>query len=297
MELEEPTPDLETYELEDSNIPSPIDNAHTDTDPEQNENENTELPSDVLLALGEPSGSKQIYGDQVHEDIIKIIANILTEGLTKDQKDNLLKTSLIPSNAKLLDAPKLNTELTGIITSSSKSRDNLMEGRQQDLGIATGIILRAIQQMSKNNFDKMNVIKLLGESARLLANLHNQYTHIRRRLISPFLDKTLQQNLKENRRTEFLYSKLEDTVKTTTAMKRAANILKQKPATTGSSSYSSSKNYQHPRYPNQFQYNRTNKRGGAQQPRPRFNPQPPPRPRQELNRQQTSSSRGRGRYP
>ncbi|CAH0686434.1 unnamed protein product [Spodoptera exigua] len=192
------------------------------------EEEDMELSSDIVSALGEVIGTQKEYGDDIHPSILKIIENILTEGLTKEQRETINKSALIPGNAKLLDAPKLNTEIIGLINQATRTRDTLMVARQQDLGLAIGTICQTIHDMTKKDYDKIKIIKMLGESARLLSNLHCQYTNIRKRLISPFLDKALQLNLKDNKRTEFLYSKLEETVKTTTAMKRAANILKPK---------------------------------------------------------------------
>lgn len=259
--------------------------------------EDMELSSDIVSALGEVIGTQKDYGDDIHPNILKIIETILTEGLTKEQRETLHKSALIPANAKLLDAPRLNTEIIGLINFSTRTRDTLMVARQQDLGLAIGTICQALHDMTKKDFDKIKIIKMLGESARLLSNLHCQYTNIRKKLISPFLDKALQLNLKDNKRTEYLYSKLEETVKTTTAMKRAVNVLKPK-NTTGTTNMSTPKNYQQFRRPNPPPANRGNNahRGRSQQQTHNRRYQPH-QPQKYPKRQQSTFSQPRAKYP
>ncbi|KAF9407791.1 hypothetical protein HW555_012312 [Spodoptera exigua] len=257
------------------------------------EEEDMELSSDIVSALGEVIGTQ---GDDIHPSILKIIENILTEGLTKEQRETINKSALIPGNAKLLDAPKLNTEIIGLINQATRTRDTLMVARQQDLGLAIGTICQTIHDMTKKDYDKIKIIKMLGESARLLSNLHCQYTNIRKRLISPFLDKALQLNLKDNKRTEFLYSKLEETVKTTTAMKRAANILK--PKNFSGNTVAMPKNYQQLRRPNPPPINRgINTNRGRSQQQTHNRRYQPHQPQKYPKRQQPLPSRPRAKYP
>ncbi|KAF9424222.1 hypothetical protein HW555_000615 [Spodoptera exigua] len=260
------------------------------------EEEDMELSSDIVSALGEVIGTQKEYGDDIHPSILKIIENILTEGLTKEQRETINKSALIPGNAKLLDAPKLNTEIIGLINQATRTRDTLMVARQQDLGLAIGTICQTIHDMTKKDYDKIKIIKMLGESARLLSNLHCQYTNIRKRLISPFLDKALQLNLKDNKRTEFLYSKLEETVKTTTAMKRAANILK--PKNFSGNTVAMPKNYQQLRRPNPPPINRgINTNRGRSQQQTHNRRYQPHQPQKYPKRQQPLPSRPRAKYP
>lgn len=178
------------------------------------------LPDEVLMALGEENSQEKGYGEDIHSDISKRMDGILMKGLSKEQKENITKTLLIPANMMLLDAPKLNNELNAILSSSTKTRDKLLEGRQQDLGLTSASILYAIHKLSQG-CDKIEIIKTLGDASRLLCNLHNEYTNMRKKLISPHLDKSLSLNLKENTRSDFLYTKLEETVKSLAAIKKS----------------------------------------------------------------------------
>lgn len=97
--------------------------------------------------------------------------------------------------------------------------------------MAVAGITQVIDSLSKKEYDKISAIKRLIDTSRLLCNLHYQHTEVRRRLIVPFLDKG--ESLKENQRDSFLYSNLEDAIKTHQIVKKAANSLRPRPALAG----------------------------------------------------------------
>lgn len=66
----------------------------------------SDLDTDLILALGEPSSSNTKYGDDVHPQILARINNILTEGLSKEETDKIIKSQLVPANGKLLEETK-----------------------------------------------------------------------------------------------------------------------------------------------------------------------------------------------
>ncbi|XP_061717564.1 myelin transcription factor 1-like protein [Cydia pomonella] len=177
-----------------------------------------DLPQDILAALGEGGQDDNAnYGAEIKPEIVKIINTILTDGMNKEMHESLSKTK-IPRNIKLLVPPRLNTEFAGLLNNSMTNRDNLLKDRQQDLGRAIALITETINDLTKKDFDKLQAIKSLSDSIRLLSNLHYNYTQIRRKMIAPFMDKSLTQNLSENKRSEFLYSKLEESVKTSSSL-------------------------------------------------------------------------------
>lgn len=105
---------------------------------------------------------------------------------------------LVPVNCKLLDAPKLNIELQGVLNNPSKTRDNLLQERQQVMGLAISGLCQVIHNLSKKDFDKLNILKNLSDVSRVLSNLHHQYTETRGKLINPYLDKNLAESLQQN---------------------------------------------------------------------------------------------------
>lgn len=253
---------------------------------------NDELDSNFMNALGEPSSRDKQYGDNIHEEIGRTIKNILLEGLTKAKKEELLESFLIPNNCKLLDAPKLNLEMVGLLSAVSKNRDKLLLDRQQELGIGIAGICQVIHYMSKDDYDKFVIIKKLSDVSRILSNLHFQYTETRRKLINPTLDKSLVESLKGNKREEFLYSDLDASVKAFSALKRTANVFKPKLNTQARPFQP--KNFQQPvrRWnPNLGPPAKGSVRGGVQK------RNLPRQPRQVQDFRQTGPIRGRARYP
>ncbi|CAH0397607.1 unnamed protein product [Chilo suppressalis] len=147
----------------------------------------------------------------------------------RDLKEELIKKYLIPSNTKLLDAPKLNRELEGLLNDSMKARDKRVEERQQQMGVATGALLSSIDSLIKNDVDKIKLISIISDVTRLLMDLHYQDTVTRKKLIIPNLDKNIGKTVENLRRDEYLFGeKFNDSVKTATAIKKSAGtILKQ----------------------------------------------------------------------
>lgn len=255
-----------------------------------------ELSVEFLEALGEPSDGQKQYSNSINSNILQRFENILIEGMKKEEKEGILKQLSIPENGKLMEAPKLNIELTSLLSSAMRLRDKMLEERQDDTGYAIAAICQAIDMMSRPNFDVMTIIKNLSDATRLLCHLHYKYTDIRRKLISPLLDKNLNLNLKDNKRSEWLYTKLDDTVKSVSALKKASSVLaapKPKPP----------KNWQPPRQPFHYHRGRGTVRGGYQQ-QQRYQARLPQRQNQHQTRRpplgpsaSRETSRGRARYP
>lgn len=262
---------------------------------EQESLEEPELSQEFLEALGEPKETEKRFGTPINTNILQRFENILIEGMKTEEKEKMLKSLCFPENGKLMQAPKLNIELTGLLTSAMKLRDKMLEERQEDTGYAIATICHTIDMMIKPNFDNLTIVKNLSDATRLLCNLHYKYTDIRRKLISPLLDKNLDFNLKDNKRSEWLYSKLDDAVKSVSAMKKASSILAPPKKT---------KNWQPPpRQLSHFHRGKVVARGGYQH-QLRYQPRPPPRQSQQQGRRPApapSSSRGmtrgRSRYP
>ncbi|XP_048006346.1 uncharacterized protein LOC125241772 [Leguminivora glycinivorella] len=272
----------------------PGDVAELHESPDSVNADSGELDNEFLLALGESVGGTKQYGPEIHNEIYNTINKILLEGMPKEIKEKLTQTLLVPNNCKLLDAPRLNTELIGVMNNPSKARDKLLEDRQQELGLAIGSICAVINTMSKQEFNKYEIIKKLSDIARILCHLHFQYTEIRRRLVNPFLDKNLVESLKDNKREEFLYSNLDTSVKSYSAMKRAANVIKPKPVHTAKNQHTSKNFHQPPRrlhpanqgYPMRGSYRGAHRYNAPRQP---FKPLD--------NRPAGPSVRGRAKYP
>ncbi|CAG4973059.1 unnamed protein product [Parnassius apollo] len=123
------------------------------------------LEEDIIEAMGPPISNESSYGQPIHPEIYKRVEGILMEGLTKEKIETYKKEQLIPENTILLEAPLLNPELH-MIQESVKTRDKKIENRQNSLGLATGTILKGVDNLTKQNFNKLDIIKNMTEAAR-----------------------------------------------------------------------------------------------------------------------------------
>lgn len=194
------------------------------------ENITPTLDESILAALGNTFNTDKVYGEDIHPEIMKRFENILTCGLKKE----IIKKYLIPANGKLLDAPKLNVELKGLLTDPVKARDKKVEERQQQLGTAFATISYIMDTLVKGNFNKINTITTLTDVTRLLSDLHWEDTVTRRKLIAANLDKNIVKSVESSIRYSFLFGeKFNENVKSANAIKKsAASILKPSNANT-----------------------------------------------------------------
>ncbi|CAG4994469.1 unnamed protein product [Parnassius apollo] len=158
------------------------------------------LEEDIIEAMGPPISTESSYGQPIHPEIYK----------------------------RVEEAPLLNPELH-MIQESEKTRDKKIENRQNLLGLATGTILKCVDNLTKQNFNKLDIIKNMTEAARILAHLHSEDTVIRKNLLIPHLDKTISKTLADLKRDKFLFGeKLSECVKSATILqKSASNLLKK----------------------------------------------------------------------
>ncbi|XP_052756552.1 uncharacterized protein LOC128201971 [Galleria mellonella] len=186
------------------------------------------LDESILSALGNTFNTDKVYGEDIHPEIMKRFENILTCGLKKEIKEEIIKKYLIPANGKLLDAPKLNVELQGLLTELVKARDKKVEERQQQLGTALATISYIMDTLVKGNFNKINTITILTDVTKLLSDLHWEDTVTRRKLIAANLDKNIVKSVDSSIRYSFLFGeKFNENVKSANAIKKsAASILK-----------------------------------------------------------------------
>ncbi|CAK1581281.1 unnamed protein product [Parnassius mnemosyne] len=208
------------------------------------------LEEDIIEAMGPPISTESLYGQPIHPEIYKRVEGILMEGLTNEKIETYKKEQLIPENTILLEAPLLNPELH-MIQESVKTRDKKIENRQNLLGLATGTILKCVDNLTKQDFNKLDIIKNMTEAARILAHLHSEDTAIRKNLLIPHLDKTISKTLADLKRDKFLFGeKLSECVKSATSLqKSASNLLKKSiPKPFKPRQNSSTKNYYPPQH-------------------------------------------------
>uniref|UniRef100_A0A2A4K087 Uncharacterized protein n=1 Tax=Heliothis virescens TaxID=7102 RepID=A0A2A4K087_HELVI len=163
------------------------------------------LPPEILEALGDSTGKEEILGPAINEEISKRWGRILVEGMTKEMKEVTLKTTLTPENFTLSKAPKLNLEMSAIISDSIKHRDKLLEKAQNQLGLGIAGLSNLASSLIKEDQPKLVILKKLSEVSKIFLDLHYENSQHRRKLITSALDKKFTATINDLKRDSFLF--------------------------------------------------------------------------------------------
>lgn len=204
-----------------------------------------ELDSDILSALGETTEEAPKYGPKIHEKLSGLWSPILKKGLNKEAKEKLVKEYLIPENCSLLQAPKLNPEISAAVAEGARTRDKKVEAVQQQLGQGIAALNKGLELLlDEDSKARLQVIKFLSDSCRILCDLHYTETQARKKFITPGLDKAFLNIIQDVDRDDLLFgNKLSDKIKATKAIEKQGLQIKKAPPTPKPSSTSTPSNY------------------------------------------------------
>lgn len=187
----------------------------------------SKLDPEIRLALGDPAEEVPTYGENIHNDIAMRWLPILRKGLTKEGKDKILNEHSVPDNCRLLKAPSLNPEIAAAVADIVRSRNKKLEVKQGQLGLGISAISKAMSMLLGDG-KKVEVIKLLSESCRILSDLHFAETQTRSKLITPCLDKSFLNIIKDEERDDTLFGrKLSDKIKSAKVIEKQGLQIKR----------------------------------------------------------------------
>lgn len=199
--------------------PCPQEETHGSVEPE--------LDPDLLSALGESTSDSPEYGTSIHANLSQLWLPLLRKGMPKENKDNLLKDYLVPDNCKLLQAPKLNAEISAAVPDMVRNRDKTLTASQQQLGTGISAINRGMDLLLKSD-NKVQAMKHLSNGCRLLCDSHYMATQARVKLITPSLDKAFLNIINESERDESLFgSSLSEKIKAAKAIEKQGLSIKK----------------------------------------------------------------------
>uniref|UniRef100_A0A2A4ITY6 Uncharacterized protein n=1 Tax=Heliothis virescens TaxID=7102 RepID=A0A2A4ITY6_HELVI len=191
---------------------------------EPDETENTE----IVEALGQEYDDVKKYEGHINHDISKRWNYLLSHGLSKTERDEILKCHTLPENCQLLDSPTLNEEVKAVISETGSYRDKGIANQQKQMGTALTIIGKVMSQLINNTSDKITTLKSLTEASKLICDLHYQLTKTRRSLVAPQLDKNFLEMTQNTIRNEYLYGdNLSERIKTNKIIQQSSNSIKK----------------------------------------------------------------------
>lgn len=187
-----------------------------------------DLDPDLLSALGESTDDNPEFGDKIHENLSKLWLPLLKKGMSKENKEKILKEYLIPDNCRLLQAPKLNAEISAAVPDMVRNRDKNLSISQQQLGAGITAINKAMDILLRKTDDKIQAMKHLSNGCRILCDLHSASTQSRIKLLTPSLDKTFLHVIQDTERDETVFgNKLSDNIKAAKAIEKQGLQIKK----------------------------------------------------------------------
>ncbi|CAB3236153.1 unnamed protein product [Arctia plantaginis] len=210
--------------LERCDSASPAQNA---VEPEQDTMDPTmEPPLELLSALGASTSATPEFGANVHDSVANLWTPILKKGLPSEEKDKLVKEYLPPGNCTLLQAPKLNAEISAAATDMVKGRDKKLLKFQQQLGVGTAAIGRGIDTLLKSN-NKVLALTQISDGCRFLTDLHYLLSKDRIKLVSHGLEKNFLTVIQDAERDETLFgNSLSERIKASLAISKQSAQIK-----------------------------------------------------------------------
>ncbi|KAI5639817.1 hypothetical protein NE865_07717 [Phthorimaea operculella] len=176
------------------------------------------LDPDLLSALGAATSDTPEFGENIHASLANLGTPLLKKGLPKEDKDKLLRNYLVPGNCRLLQAPKLNAEISAAVAEVVRGRDKKLCTFQQQLGTGTSAINKAMNTLLTSD-DKILALKYLSDSCRILSDLHYCLSKDRIKLITPSLEKNFLHVIQDTERDETLFGSTLETERTTAIFK------------------------------------------------------------------------------
>lgn len=197
-----------------------------------------DLDPDILSALGEVAEDAPKFGEKIHDNLSRIWLPILRKGIEKEAKEKLMKQYQIPENCTLLKAPKLNPEVAATLSDTTRNKDKRVESAQQQLGLGITALNKGLSLLLENGTERVKAIKFLSDSSRLLCDLHHVETEVRKKFVTPGLDKAFLNLIQDADRDETLFGqKLSEKIKASKVIeKQGFQIKKPAPVKTPASS-------------------------------------------------------------
>lgn len=195
-----------------------------------NKPDELELEDDILQLLGDAPKPETPLGRPVHKDIARRWQDILSKGLSKEVRDNIVKDYLVPSNCDLLLAPALNPEVKAALPDPLVKRDFSLTYKQKQLGVALSALATVTEMVISNECSKQKILKPLSDACRLLCDSHYSETRTRRGFVISSINSRMKQALIETNRGSLLFGEnVSDKLKAAKSIQQSGEALKNAP--------------------------------------------------------------------
>ncbi|XP_063390411.1 uncharacterized protein LOC134676027 [Cydia fagiglandana] len=190
---------------------------------ESDDEQADENKENILQLIGEPDIKKNVIS--INPKLAELWQNIIQKGLDKEGKKKLEEK--IPSIENcFVQAPTLNEEIEITLNKNAKTRDQKLCEKQNQIGLVIANLNKMLKELINKN-DKEHV-EMLGDSIRLLADLHYLETETRKAVILPGLNKALKETLEKTQTTTVLFGNdLHKIIKKSKEMEKSVKDIQQ----------------------------------------------------------------------
>ncbi|XP_044594341.1 uncharacterized protein LOC123271876 [Cotesia glomerata] len=225
-----PTPESgklnDAESLKDPNTPVGV------TESDKKENVPEKLDVEIIEILGEDPLAEDPQVGVLHSEVATRWSNLISNGLKKELKSDLLAKYSRASNCQL-EAQTLNPEVAASMQNTAVKRDKFACEIQNIIGFAMLALGKGISLMleeKEDGVDRMELLKYISDSGRLLAEAHHKEAMTRRSFILPGMDKNIKEVLEKSKLDKFLFGEdLSEKIKSTKSIVKVAAEIKTKP--------------------------------------------------------------------
>ncbi|XP_023310876.1 uncharacterized protein LOC111691781 isoform X1 [Anoplophora glabripennis] len=147
------------------------------------------LDEEVLKCLGEDPENAKTEKVELHKALSPRWQHMLTKGISKDNKLELLAKYPVPSNCGGLQTPTLNPEIAQAVSDISLKKDKYQVIMQSQLGAGITALGKAITMVLVDESDlAKSLVPILSESGKLLTDLFHSFSVQRKSFLTPQLN-------------------------------------------------------------------------------------------------------------
>lgn len=183
--------------------------------------------------MGKANQAELVLANPLHQDIVTIWESLARHGLDVQTRADLLAKYSPPSNGLFVQPPKINPEVRASVkvstTDSVLRRDDRLADIQNRIGTCLSAIGKALTICleEKGEGDDHKLIKLLGDTGRLLADVHHSESISRRNLLTFGLNKKFKETMEESPIDEWLFGgKFGERLNTAKSLEKSGADLK-----------------------------------------------------------------------
>lgn len=182
--------------------------------------------------IGQRLTEERVLAEPVHSSLSTRWSDILTVGLSKEEKVALIKKYPPPNNCTFLDSPQLNVGVNLAINEFCRTRDKRIMNKHEKLAAIAGVTKTISMLLSRESTEDITIIECLSDVCRLITDAMHGETSIRRCLILTNVSSSIKEILNKAPVDNFLFGKkLSEELKAAKIIEQSAEDLKLKKTT------------------------------------------------------------------